>query len=90
VRDELLAFIELIRNRTTNTVEEWNLMLQAERALEREGTEQCEGTEPTVVNDPDEVVTIDPVNRAMFYSACKSTYVYDWAALGREEQKCAT
>ena len=34
MRDELLAFIELIRNRTTNTVEEWNLMLQAERALE--------------------------------------------------------
>jgi len=33
---ELIAYISLIRNRTTNTVEEWNLMLQAERALERE------------------------------------------------------
>jgi len=37
-RDELTAYITTIRNRTTNTVEEWNLMLQAERALEREGS----------------------------------------------------
>jgi hypothetical protein len=33
---ELRAYIALIRNRTTNTIEQWNLMLAAERALERE------------------------------------------------------
>jgi hypothetical protein len=34
--EALRLFIEMVRNRTTNTIEQWNLMLAAERALERE------------------------------------------------------
>lgn len=32
--DEIRAYIALIRNRTTNTIEQWNLMIDAERKLE--------------------------------------------------------
>jgi hypothetical protein len=32
---ELLAYIARIRDRTTNTIEEWNLMLMAEKSLEQ-------------------------------------------------------
>jgi hypothetical protein len=38
---ELQAYIARARNRTTNTIEEWNLMLTAERELNRHHSDNC-------------------------------------------------
>ena len=38
----LRLFIDMVRSRTTNTVEQWNTMLAAERVLERQ-KEQANG-----------------------------------------------
>lgn len=36
--EQLRAYIDLIRSRTCNTIEEWNLMIDAERKIEQAET----------------------------------------------------